>query len=226
MSILGLLSMDSHSLSGLSMCQVIPVHPVACKKNKKSALWLALYRLLWCLITLVATRSSFLHFCSMIVAGPAHHGLVMRLRTACCGFCKHSLLRCYSWCMLFGGVSELIVVQCLGYGTDLPLVATPSSALDRFAFGHGCLTGILATYCIWALWQSQQPHLGYQLGLRGPSGYRSLRTQERCPGLRCCLTSGYGNQLHAGACRAGTRDGHARVLPSPVPLIFPAGFYF
>ena len=146
------------------------------RKNKQSALWLALYRLLWC--------------------------------------------------MLFRGVSELLVVQCLGCGTDLPLVATPSSALDRFAFGHGCLMGILATYCIWALWQSQQPHLGYQLGLRGPSGYRSLRTQERCPGLRCCLTSGYGNQLHAGACRAGTRDGHARVLPSPVPLIFPAGFYF
>ena len=149
---------------------VIPVHPVACKKNKKSALWLALYRLLWCLITLVATRSSFLHFCSMIVAGPAHHGLVMRLRTACCGFCKHSLLRCYSWCMLFGSVSELIVVQCLGCGTDLPLVATPSSSLDRFVFGHRCSMGTLAIHCsglckhscllqmVHALWKRLRAH--------------------------------------------------------------------
>ena len=202
-------------------------------------------------------------------------------------FCKHSLLRCYSGCMLFSGVSELIFVQCLGCGTDLPLVATPRSSLDRFVFGHGCSIGTLAIHCsglqtqllvtecacpleaspssslysawvwhgltfggdselffgqvcLWSrllnghpcyllhlgLWQSQQPDLNYQRGLRGPSGYRSLRTRERCPGLRCCLTSGYGNQLHAGACRAGTRDGHARVLPSPVPLIFPAGFYF
>ena len=149
---------------------VIPVRPVACKKNKKSALWLALYRLLWCLITLVATRSSFLHFCSMIVAGPAHHGLVMRLRTACCGFCKHSLLRCYSWCMLFGSVSELIVVQCLGCGTDLPLVATPSSSLDRFVFGHRCSMGTLAIHCsglckhscllqmVHALWKRLRAH--------------------------------------------------------------------
>ena len=58
---------------------------------------------------------------------------------------------CYRVCKLFGGVSELIVVQCLGCGTDLPLVATPSSSLDRFALGHGCSMGILATYCIWAL---------------------------------------------------------------------------
>ena len=98
MSILGLLSMDSHSLSGLSMCQVLYLSiQWPARKNKQSALWLALYRLLWC--------------------------------------------------MLFGGVSELIVVQCLGCGTDLPLVATPSSSLDRFVFGHGCSMGTLAIHC-------------------------------------------------------------------------------
>ena len=173
---------------------VIPVHPVACKKNKKSALWLALYRLLWCLITLVATRSSFLHFCSMIVAGPAHHGLVMRLRTACCGFCKHSLLRCYSWCMLFGSVSELIVVQCLGCGTDLPLVATPSSALDRFAFGHGCLMGILGPLAVsatasglsaWSSWPFRVPFSAHAGTMPRPPllPHEWLREPAACRGL-------------------------------------------